>query len=66
VLAREIAARLDGEYYSSTERSLDGDRAPRTFEFYFRKLPAGENLLHAEVEDAGGTVRRIERRLLQF
>jgi hypothetical protein len=60
---RLLTIALDGEYYSSTERRLDGDRAPRTFEFYFRKLPAGEYLLHAEVEDAGGKVRRIERRI---
>jgi hypothetical protein len=60
---RLLTIALDGEFYSSTERSLDGDRAARTYEFNFRKLPAGEYMLHAEVEDATGRVRRIERRI---
>jgi hypothetical protein len=60
---RALVIELDGEYYSSTERSLDGDRAARTYEFYFHRLPAGDYVLHASVEDVNGRVRKIERHL---
>lgn len=60
---RMLAIELDGEYYSSTERNLDGDRAARTYEFYFHRLPAGDYVLHASVEDVNGRVRRIERHI---
>jgi len=60
---RMLMIALDGEFYSSTERSLDGERAARTYEFYFRKLPAGQYLLQAKVEDTKGRVRKVERQI---
>jgi hypothetical protein len=60
---RSLTIAMDGVFYSSTERSLDGDRAPRTHEFYFRKLPAGEYVLQVQVADVAGHVRKAERRI---
>jgi hypothetical protein len=61
---RRLTIALDaGEFYSSTERSLDGDRAARTYEFYFRKLPAGEYRLNVQVADAAGHIRMAERHI---
>lgn len=61
---RTLTVALDaGEFYSSTERNLDGDRAARTYEFYFRKLPAGEYRLNVQVADAAGRIRMAERRI---
>ena len=61
---RRLTVALDaGEFYSSTERNLDGDRAARTYEFYFRKLPAGEYRLNVQVADAAGRIRMAERHI---
>jgi hypothetical protein len=60
---RSLVLELDGEYFSSTERSLDGVNAARTYEFYFHRLPAGDYVLHASVGDVNGRVRKIERHI---
>jgi hypothetical protein len=61
---RLLTVALDApEFYSSTERNLDGAQAARTFEFFFRTLPAGEYLLHVQVADASGRLRTAERHL---
>ncbi len=61
---RLLTVALDAaEFYSSTERRLDGAEAARTFEFFFRTLPAGEYLLHVKVADASGRLRTAERHL---
>jgi hypothetical protein len=61
---RTLTVALDaGEFYSSTERSLDGERAARTYEFYFHKLPAGEYVLRVQVEDIEGRIRKTERHI---
>ena len=61
---RTLTVALDaGEFYSSTERNLDGERAARTYEFYFHKLPAGEYVLRVQVADVEGRIRESERHI---
>ena len=61
---RLLTVALDAaDFYSSTERSLDGAEAARTVEFFFRTLPAGEYVLHVQVADASGKLRTAERHL---
>jgi hypothetical protein len=51
--ALEIVA--DGEnFYRSSLMPLEGERAPRTFDFALKALPAGEYVITAILTDASG------------
>jgi hypothetical protein len=43
-----------GEFYSSSERALAGEEAPRVHEFPLQTLPAGEYVVVVRVVDANG------------
>jgi hypothetical protein len=45
------------DYFSSSEMSLDGDRAPRVRTVIFRGLPAGDYMLRGEVLGANRQLR---------
>jgi hypothetical protein len=42
------------EFYRSSEVQLDGDRAPRVAQFYFRSLPSGSYEVRAILKGSGG------------
>jgi hypothetical protein len=44
-------------FYRSSDVQLDGDRAPKTIELWFRDVPGGEYELYAVVSDALGRRR---------
>lgn len=52
-------------FYRSSEVPLDGDRAPRTSTFQFRKVPAGMYEVRVTLFDASGRARAIVRRTVQ-
>lgn len=57
---RRLVVALDGpEFYSSTQRTLDGKKGPRSHEFFFRALPAGMYELRVSVEDDRGHTRSV-------
>jgi len=59
---RRLVVALDGpEFYSSTQRTLDGRKGPRSHEFLFRALPAGLYELRVSVEDDRGRTASIAR-----
>ena len=52
------------DFYSSSEVSLDGDRAARQQRFTVRNLPAGEYVVQARVTRADDSERIAETRLV--
>jgi hypothetical protein len=50
-----------GDFYRSSTIALDGDRAPKTTQFEFRSLPAGQYAVSVVVTGAGGRPRAISR-----
>jgi hypothetical protein len=55
---RALAIIADGEnFYRSSEILLEGDQAPRTFEFVLKNLPGGEYGINAVLLDASGRER---------
>ncbi|HEX7088268.1 MAG TPA: hypothetical protein VF198_18060 [Vicinamibacterales bacterium] len=59
---RRLVVSLDGpEFYSSTQRTLDGKKGPRSHEFFFRALPAGVYELRVTVEDDRGHTASVAR-----
>jgi len=59
---RRLIVALDGpEFYSSTQRTLDGQKGPRRHEFLFRALPAGMYELVVSVEGVSGRTASVTR-----
>jgi hypothetical protein len=59
---RLLVVALDApEFFSSTQRQLEGANAARVFDFYFHDLPAGDYMLSVKVEDDNGRTHTAER-----
>jgi hypothetical protein len=62
---RSLIVVADSEdFYSSSEVSLDGDRAARQQRFTMRNLPPGEYVVQARVRRADNSERMAETHLL--
>jgi hypothetical protein len=49
------------DFYRSSTMQLEGDRAPKTTQFYFKSLPPGEYEISATVVTADGGRRAVAR-----
>ena len=54
-----------GDFYRSSEMSLNGEKAPRTTQFEFRGLPGGRYVVVAVLKGAGGEQLASTRREIQ-
>jgi hypothetical protein len=55
---RALAIIADGEnFYRSSEIPLEGEQAPKTFEFMLKNVPGGEYGVYAVLLDASGRER---------
>ena len=54
-----------GDFYRSSEVSLDGEKAPRTTQFEFRSLPGGAYTVVPMLKGAGGEQLAVTRREIQ-
>ena len=54
-----------GDFYRSSEMSLNGEKAPRTTQFEFRGLPGGTYAVVAVLKGAGGEQLALTRREIQ-
>ena len=50
-----------GDFYRSSSIQLEGDRAPKTTQFYFKSLPPGEYEISATVITSDGQRRAAAR-----
>jgi hypothetical protein len=59
---RAIAVEAEsGQFYRSSERPLDGDKAPRTTTVEFRSLPSGTYQVTVTLYDGEGKTRALAR-----